>query len=83
VKRPAPDSAPFVEAVNEVTTRTKKLLSINGKRTVDSFHKELGHIMWEKCGMARTREGLTEALAEIPKLREEFPGLRGPLTGQT
>jgi succinate dehydrogenase / fumarate reductase flavoprotein subunit len=39
---------------------------------VDSFHKQLGKIMWDKCGMARTREGLTEALQEIPKLREEF-----------
>jgi succinate dehydrogenase/fumarate reductase flavoprotein subunit len=43
-----------------------------GKRTVDSFHKELGQIMWEKCGMARTEEGLTEALEAIPALREEF-----------
>jgi succinate dehydrogenase / fumarate reductase flavoprotein subunit len=47
-------------------------IGAKGKRTVDSFHKELGQIMWEKCGMARTKEGLTEALKAIPALREEF-----------
>ena len=45
---------------------------MKGKRTVDSFHKELGKIMWEYCGMARTEAGLTKALELIPKLREEF-----------
>jgi succinate dehydrogenase / fumarate reductase, flavoprotein subunit len=58
--------------VRAVKTQTEQLLGIKGKRTVDSFHKELGKIMWDKCGMARTREGLQEALVEIPKLREEF-----------
>jgi succinate dehydrogenase / fumarate reductase flavoprotein subunit len=62
----------FVAAREAVEARTKKLLSINGKRTVDSFHRELGKIMWDKCGMARTAEGLKQALQEIPKLREEF-----------
>jgi succinate dehydrogenase / fumarate reductase flavoprotein subunit len=47
-------------------------MGIKGKRTVDSFHKELGTLLWDKCGMARTREGLGEALARIPALREEF-----------
>ena len=50
----------------------KKLLSINGKRTVDSFHRELGKIMWEYCGMARSEEGLKTALQKIPALREEY-----------
>ncbi len=62
----------FTDAVNAVKAQTSQLLSIKGKRTVDSFHKQLGKIMWDHCGMARTREGLTQALEEIPKLREEF-----------
>mgnify|MGYP003704182661 CR=1 FL=1 len=48
------------------------LLGIKGKRTVDSIHRQLGNIMWEKCGMARTATGLKQALQEIPSLREEF-----------
>jgi succinate dehydrogenase / fumarate reductase flavoprotein subunit len=66
------DHPEFKKVEEEVTARTNRLLSINGKRTVDSFHKQLGEIMWNKCGMARSREGLTEAIAEIPKIREEF-----------
>ncbi|WP_367872003.1 fumarate reductase/succinate dehydrogenase flavoprotein subunit [Luteolibacter sp. Populi] len=66
------DHPEFKRVEEEVTARTNRLLSINGKRTVDSFHKQLGEIMWNKCGMARSREGLTEAIAEIPKIREEF-----------
>ena len=46
--------------------------TIKGKRTVDSFHRELGRLMWDKCGMARNATGLREALARIPELREEF-----------
>lgn len=65
------DSA-FKEAENAVKERTTKFLSIKGSRTVDSFHKELGKIMWDKCGMARDKAGLEEALVKIPKLREEF-----------
>ena len=66
-------SAPeVVEAQKEVTDRIETLMSINGERSVDSFHKELGNIMWEKCGMERTEEGLKEAIAEIRALREEF-----------
>jgi succinate dehydrogenase / fumarate reductase, flavoprotein subunit len=56
----------------EVTERTRKLLAIKGKRTVDSFHRELGQIMWDKCGMARNAAGLQQAMARIPELREEF-----------
>jgi succinate dehydrogenase / fumarate reductase flavoprotein subunit len=59
-------------AVAEVEGRIKRLLSVGGMRTPTSFHRELGHIMWEYCGMARTREGLQEALGKIPALREEF-----------
>ena len=66
------DAPEFAEAEKAVTERTEKLLSINGERTVDSFHRELGLLLWDKCGMARTREGLQEALEKIPKLREEF-----------
>ncbi len=66
------DHAEFKKALGEVETRTKKLLSIKGKRTVNSFHKELGKIVWDKCGMARDEKGLKEALQQIPALREEF-----------
>lgn len=70
--RPAEDSPEFKRTEEEVKARVSKLLSIRGKRTVRDFHRSLGKIMWEKCGMARTAEGLNEALKEIPKLREEF-----------
>jgi succinate dehydrogenase / fumarate reductase flavoprotein subunit len=55
-----------------VRERTGKLLAIQGSRTVDDFHRELGKVMWDNCGMARSREGLSEALAKIPAIREEF-----------
>jgi len=48
------------------------MLGVKGTRSVDHFHKELGHIMWDYCGMERTREGLQKALSEIPAIREEF-----------
>jgi succinate dehydrogenase / fumarate reductase flavoprotein subunit len=51
-----------------------KLLSIKGKRSPTSFHKELGYLLWDKCGMARTGKGLQEALDKIPQIREEFWG---------
>jgi succinate dehydrogenase / fumarate reductase flavoprotein subunit len=60
------------EARERVSGQIEKLLSIDGDRTVDSFHRELGHIMWEYCGMERTEEGLRKALELIPALREEF-----------
>ncbi|RKS05539.1 succinate dehydrogenase subunit A [Nocardiopsis sp. Huas11] len=56
----------------EVTSRIDKLLSIQGSRTVDSFHKELGHIMWEYCGMERSEEGLSKAIELIRALKAEF-----------
>jgi len=62
----------FKEVEEEVRQRTQELLRINGKRTVDSFHRELGRVMWDDCGMARSDAGLRQALAKIPELREEF-----------
>jgi succinate dehydrogenase / fumarate reductase flavoprotein subunit len=62
----------FKQIETEAKERVNKLLSIQGNRTVDSFHRELGLIMWDKCGMTRSREGLTEALEKIPQIREEF-----------
>ncbi|HET6680660.1 MAG TPA: fumarate reductase/succinate dehydrogenase flavoprotein subunit [Gemmatimonadaceae bacterium] len=71
---PAVDTshAEFRRAEAEVASRTSKLLSIDGSRTVDSFHRELGALLWEKCGMARNARGLQEAIDRIPALREEF-----------
>ena len=66
------DHAEVKEAETEVAKRNAKLLGIAGKRSTASFHRELGKIMWEHCGMARNEQGLKGALAEIPKLREEF-----------
>ena len=62
----------FKKAVEDCTTQTQRFLNIKGKRSVDSFHRELGLLVWDKCGMARSKEGLTEALNRIPALREEF-----------
>ena len=61
-----------VEAVEAVRGRVDKLLSVRGTRTVDSFHKELGHIMWDYCGMERSEEGLRKAITRIRELRTEF-----------
>ena len=70
---PIADGAPEVKAAEaEVKSRVDKLLSIKGKRTPTSFHRELGKIMWEYCGMARNDAGLRKALELIPALREEF-----------
>ena len=60
------------EAVDEVKGRVEKLLAVQGTRTVDSFHKELGHIMWEYCGMERTEEGLKTAIGKIDELQKDF-----------
>jgi len=66
------DAPEFRQAEDDVRARLGKLLAGKGKRTVDSFHRELGRIMWDKCGMARDASGLKEALERIPALREEF-----------
>jgi succinate dehydrogenase / fumarate reductase, flavoprotein subunit len=60
------------EAEQAVATRTKRLLDVQGKQTPTHFHRELGKVMWEHCGMARTEAGLKKALQRIPQLREEF-----------
>ena len=70
--RPKPDAAEFKQAEQETNDRIQNLLSIRGKKTVTEFHKQLGRILWEHCGMARTEKSLKEALAQIPPLREEF-----------
>jgi succinate dehydrogenase / fumarate reductase, flavoprotein subunit len=66
------DHEAFAQAEDEVRSRIDHWLSIKGTRSVDWFHKELGKIMWDYCGMARTKAGLEKALSEIPALREEF-----------
>ncbi|MDP1844302.1 MAG: fumarate reductase/succinate dehydrogenase flavoprotein subunit [Sediminibacterium sp.] len=62
----------FEAAENEVADRINKLMSIKGKQTVESFHKRLGKIIWDKCGMARTKEGLEQAIREVQALKKEF-----------
>jgi succinate dehydrogenase / fumarate reductase, flavoprotein subunit len=62
----------FKEAMHEVSSQGKRLLENKGKRTVDSFHRELGKLMWEYCGMARNEKGLQHAISQIGALREEF-----------
>ncbi|GAA3195743.1 fumarate reductase/succinate dehydrogenase flavoprotein subunit [Dactylosporangium siamense] len=83
--RPLTESDEEVVAARAlVEERIDKLLSIDGDRTVDSFHRELGHIMWEYCGMERTEEGLTKAISLIRSLREEFwTRVKVPGTGET
>lgn len=67
-----PEHPAFRESESHVAGRVKKLLSIKGKRTVDSIHQELGKLMWNNCGMVRSERGLHEALEKIPDIREEF-----------
>ena len=66
------DRPEFDEAEKAVMAETDRLMGIQGKRSVDSLHKELGHIMWEYVGMGRTKEGLEEGLKQLKALREEF-----------
>ena len=70
---PAPQDDPaFAEAVAAADDRTRRWLAVKGTRSVDHYHRELGRIVWDYCGMARGRAGLEKALSEIPALREEF-----------
>ena len=71
-KRPSVDHPEFKKAESDVRARTSRLLGIKGRRTVDSFHRELGLLMWDLCGMARSEKSLQRALSRIPSLREEF-----------
>ena len=66
------DHEAFVDAEQKVQAQLERLLSIKGSRSVDHFHKRLGKIMWDKCGMARNEAGLKQAIGEISALREEF-----------
>jgi len=76
------DAPECLAAKRGVEERTKRFLAINGKKTVDDFHRELGHVVWEQCGMGRNAKGLDEALAKIPEIREEFwQNLRVPGEG--
>jgi succinate dehydrogenase / fumarate reductase flavoprotein subunit len=66
------DHPAFVQAEKEVSDRIDRMMNIKGKESVESFHKRLGKIMWDKCGMGRNAQGLTEAIQEIQALRKEF-----------
>ena len=67
-----PTHAAFRDAAREVAERTTRLLSVGGTRPVDHFHRELGSLLWNECGMARSRESLTRALDRIPRIEEAF-----------
>jgi succinate dehydrogenase / fumarate reductase, flavoprotein subunit len=66
------DDPAFTATEADATDRIKRLMSVQGTKPVDHFHRELGKIMWDNCGMARSQAGLEKALSEIPALREEF-----------
>jgi succinate dehydrogenase / fumarate reductase flavoprotein subunit len=70
--RPSPDAPEFLAAEANVRGIVSRLMATNGKETVSHYHKQLGHILWEHCGMARNRAGLEKALQLIPALRAEF-----------
>ncbi len=69
---PSTDSGEFTETEGRASERIDKLLAVKGKKLVDEFHRELGLLMWNNCGMARNEAGLKEALEKIPEIREEF-----------
>jgi len=71
-KRPSTDHAEFKKAETDVHAKIDNILRVNGNRSLDSIHRELGTLLWNKCGMARNAKGLREALAKIPELRDEF-----------
>jgi succinate dehydrogenase flavoprotein subunit len=64
--------AAFQDAIRNVECQVKRLLEINGSRSVDSFHRELGKLVWDYCGMSRSADGLRYALEKIPEMREQF-----------
>ena len=72
VPRFNPDAPEFMEAEKQIREKINRLMAINGKQTVDSIHRRLGLIMWNKVGMARNEKGLKEAIEEIKALRKEF-----------
>ncbi len=85
IPKPSTEQPEFLNSLEEQRNLIKKLLSIKGKRTVNDFHRELGKIMWDNVGMARSEESLKDALNKIPTIREEFwenvivPGSGGEL----
>src|SRR3989442_1318460 len=85
-KRPSPENPEFKKADSDVRAKIDNLLKINGKRSLDSIHRELGTLLWEKCGMSRNKNGLEEALRKIPELRARFwsfdCGIRVPGDGE-
>jgi len=81
---PPTDHPAFAQAEAEVEARIERLLGVQGGRTVDQFHRELGLLLWEHCGMARTEAGLAKALERLPELRDEFwHDVKVPGTGAT
>jgi len=85
-KRPSTDHPEFKRAESDVRAKIDNLLNIHGKFSLDSVHRELGALLWEKCGMSRNATGLREALAKIPQVRENFwsrgHGIRVPGDGE-
>ena len=70
--RMSTDSPEFVQVEKDVKARIARLMSLKGTKSVDSFHRRLGHVMWDNVGMGRTKESLTEAIVKIKAIREEF-----------
>jgi len=82
--KPSTDGAEFKQAEDNVAALTQRLLSNRGREPVNHYHKRLGQLMWDGCGMARTKAGLEKALQAIPALREEFwAGVNVPVSGGT
>ncbi len=85
-KRPSIDHSEFKKTESDIRAKIDTLLKINGKLSLDSIHRELGGLLWEKCGMSRNATGLREALAKIPEVREKFwsrgRGIRVPGDGE-
>ena len=78
------DSGAFERAERDVQAGVERLLGVGGRRTAQSFHKELGKLLWEHCGMSRSRQGLEEALQRVPGLRQEFwENVRVPGRGES
>ena len=72
-EQPVPvDDPAFKDAEQSVDEQVRKMLSVNGNRTVDDLHRDLGKVLWDNCGMSRTEQSLSKALSEIPAIREEF-----------
>ena len=67
-----PQQTPFTDIVKQVNDKTQRLLNVNGTRSVDDFHRELGQLMWTHCGMSRNATGLREVMKAVPELRERF-----------